>query len=162
MPAADAGGALLAGRVPVAVTYEPYIAAARKQDDKVSLLFTAGKDPGLVSDVLVVRDDVIKAKPGQVLALIESWGAALKAYDGDKTAGRKIIAEGVGSSPEDLAAAFDGVKYYSVEENKQSFDGDFRTKTFTDVLKAATKAGLVTKDVTPAEMLDPAFVAAAK
>ena len=128
----------------------------------MSLLFTAGRDPGLVSDVLVVRDDVIKAKPGQVLALIESWGAALKAYDGDKTAGRKIIAEGVGSSPEDLASAFDGVKYYSLEENKQSFDGDFRTKTFADVLKAATKAGLVTKDVTPAEMLDPAFVAAAK
>ncbi len=162
MPAADAGGALLAGRVPVAVTYEPYIAAARKQDPNVSLVFTAGKDPGLVSDVLVVRDDVIKTRPGQVLALIQSWGAALKAYDGDKTAGRKIIAEGVGSSPEDLASAFDGVKYYSLEENKQSFDGDFRTKTFADVLKAATKAGLVTKEVTPAEMLDPAFVAAAK
>ena len=162
MPAADAGGALLAGRVPAAVTYEPYIAAARKQDPNVSLLFTAGKDPGLVSDVLVVRDDVIKTKPGQVLALIESWGAALKTYDGDKAAGRKIIAEGVGSSPEDLASAFDGVKYYSLEENKQSFDGDFRTKTFADVLKAATKAGLVTKEVTPAEMLDPAFVAAAK
>ncbi len=162
MPAADAGSALLAGRVPVAVTYEPYIAAARKQDPNVNLVYTAGKDPGLVSDVLVVTDDAIKNKPGQVLALVRSWGEALKAYDADKTAGRKVIAEGVGSSPEELASAFDGVKYYSLEENKQSFNVDFRTKTFDDVLKAARKAGLVTKDVTAAEMLDPDFVAAAK
>jgi len=162
MPAADAGSALLANRVPVAVTYEPYIAAARKQDPNVSLVFTAGKDPGLVSDVLVVRDDVIKSKPGQVLALIKSWGEALKAYNADKVEGRKIIAESVGSSPEDLASAFDGVRYYSLDENRQSFDGDFRTKTFVDVLAAAKKAGLVTKDVTPAEMLDPDFVAATK
>lgn len=162
MPAADAGSALLAGRVPVAVTYEPYIAAARKQDASVNLVYTAGKDPGLVSDVLVVTDDAIKNKPGQVLALVRSWGEALKAYDADKAAGRKVIAEGVGSSPEELAAAFDGVKYYSLEENKQSFDGDFRTRTLDDVLKAAKKAGLVTKDVTASEMLDPRFVAAAK
>ena len=162
MPAADAGSALLAGRVPVAVTYEPYIAAARKQDPGVNLVYTAGKDPGLVSDVLVVTDEAIKTKPGQVLALVRSWGEALKAYDADKAAGRKVIAEAVGSSPEELAAAFDGVKYYSVEENKQSFDGDFRTRTFDDVLKAAKKAGLLTKDVTAAEVLDPRFVAAAK
>lgn len=31
MPAADAGTALIAGRVPVAVTYEPYISTALAQ-----------------------------------------------------------------------------------------------------------------------------------
>lgn len=161
MPAADAGSALLAGRVPVAVTYEPYIAAAKKQDPKVSLVYTAGKDPGLVSDVLVVTDDAIKNRPGQVLALVKSWGDALTAYDADKIAGRKIIAEGVGASPEELASAFDGVRYYSLLESKTSFNGDFRTRTFADVLTAAKKAGLVTKDVTAAEMLDPDFLTAA-
>ena len=37
MPAADAGAALIAGRVPVAVTYEPYITLATQQNDKVKL-----------------------------------------------------------------------------------------------------------------------------
>lgn len=64
MPAADAGSALIAGRVPAAVTYEPYLTVARNQDKTVKLLFTAGKDPGLVSDVLVVRDSVADSKPG--------------------------------------------------------------------------------------------------
>ena len=73
MPAADAG-ALIAGRVPVAVTYEPYLTIARGKNKDIKLLFTAGEDPGLVSDVLVVRDEVLKSKPGQVLALVQRLG----------------------------------------------------------------------------------------
>ncbi|HEX4767661.1 MAG TPA: ABC transporter substrate-binding protein [Lichenihabitans sp.] len=162
MPAADAGGALIAGRVPVAVTYEPYISAARKQDPNLSLLFTAGKDPGLVSDVLVIRDDVIKSKPGQVLALMKAWGEALDDYKANTAADRKIIADAVGSPPDDLATAFDGVRYYSLEENKAALQGDFKTKTFADVLKAAKQAKLVTKDVTPDQMIDADFIDAIK
>ncbi len=161
MPAADAGSALIAGRVPVAVTYEPYITAARKQDANLKLVFTAGKDPGLVSDVLVVRDDVLKSKPGQVLAMLKSWDAALKDYKANTAEDRKIIADAVGSPPDDLATAFEGVRYYSVAEAKQAFEGDFRTKTFADVLKAAKQAKLLTKDVSAEEMIDPAFVDAA-
>jgi NitT/TauT family transport system substrate-binding protein len=161
MPAADAGGALIAGRVPVAVTYEPYISAARKQDANVSLLFTAGKDPGLVSDVFVVREEVLKSKPGQVLAMLKAWDAALKDYQANTADDQKIIADAVGSPVADLLTAFEGVRYYSVAEAKQAFAGDFRSKTFADVLQAAKKAKLVTVDVTPDQMIDPAFVNAA-
>src|SRR6185437_2203075 len=49
---------------------------AFKQGPDVKLLYTAGEDPGLVSDVLVVRDEVLKSKPGQVLALVQSWDQA--------------------------------------------------------------------------------------
>jgi NitT/TauT family transport system substrate-binding protein len=162
MSAADAGGALIAGRVPAAVTYEPYISAARKQDPTLQLLFTAGNAPGLVSDILVVREDVIKSKPGQVLALMKAWGDALEDYRANTAADRKIIAEAVGSPPEDLATAFDGVRYYSPEENKMVLGGDFRTKTFSDVLKAAKQAKLVTKDVSAEEIIDGDFIAAIK
>lgn len=158
MPAADAGSALIAGRVPVAVTYEPYISAARKQDPNIHLLFTAGKDPGLVSDVLVVRDEVIKSKPGQVLAMLKAWDAALKDYKANTDEDQKIIADAVGSPVGDLKTAFDGVRYYSLAEAKAALAGDFRTKTFVDVLQAAQKAKLVTKDVMADEMIDPAFV----
>lgn len=161
MPAADAGSALIAGRVPVAVTYEPYISAAKKQDPNLSLVFTAGKDPGLVSDVFVVREDVLKSKPGQVLAMLKAWDAGLADYKANTAEDRKIIADAVGSPPDDLATAFDGVRYYSVGEAKQAFAGDFKTKTFSDVLKAAKQAKLVTKDVSADAVIDPAFVNAA-
>lgn len=158
MPAADAGSALIAGRVPVAVTYEPYISAARKQDQNLTLLFTAGKDPGLVSDVFVVREEALKSKPGQVLAMLRAWDAALKDYKANTAEDQKIIADAVGSPVADLLTAFDGVRYYSVAEAKQAFAGEFRTKTFADVLQAAKQAKLVTRDVTADQMIDPTYV----
>ncbi|TSE03481.1 transporter substrate-binding domain-containing protein [Mesorhizobium intechi] len=162
MPASDAGGALIAGRVPVAVTYEPYLTVAMAQNKDVKLLFSAGEDPGLISDVLVVRDEVIKSRPGQVLAMIKSWDAALKDYNADTPGGRAIIAKAVGSDVKDLNTAFDGVRYYSLAENKTALTGDFTTKTFADVEAAAKNAKLLQADVTPEQMIDPSFVKAAQ
>ncbi|HVW91580.1 MAG TPA: ABC transporter substrate-binding protein [Devosia sp.] len=162
MPASDAGGALIAGKVPVAVTYQPYLAAAMAQDKNVKEIFPASNDPGLISDVLVVRDDVLKSKPGQVLAMIKSWGAAVKDYQADTPGGRAIISKAVGDTVENLNSAFDGVKYYSLDENKTALTGDFSTKTFLDVEAAAKKAGLLQSDVTAQQMIDPDFVAAAQ
>ncbi|MBZ9696940.1 MULTISPECIES: ABC transporter substrate-binding protein [unclassified Mesorhizobium] len=162
MPAADAGGALIAGQVPVAVTYEPYLTVAMAQNKDVKLLFTAGEDPGLISDVLVVRDEVIKSRPGQVLAMIKSWDAALKDYNADTPGGRAIIAKAVGSDVKDLNTAFDGVRYYSLAENKTALTGEFTTKTFADVEGAAKNAKLLQADVTPEQMIDPSFVKAAQ
>ncbi|NEI73500.1 ABC transporter substrate-binding protein [Rhizobium lusitanum] len=161
MPAADAGTALIAGRVPIAVTYEPYISTALAQNKDIKLLFEAGKDPGLVSDVLVVREDVLKQKPGQVLAMIKAWDAALADYKANTDADRAVIAKAVGATPDDLKTAFDGVQYYSSAEASKAFDGDFKTKTFADVLKAAKQAGLVTQDVSADSMIDASFVNAA-
>ena len=83
--------------------------------------------------MLVVREEVIKSKPGQVLAMLKAWDAALKDYQADTAGGRAIIAEAVGSPVEDLNTAFDGVRYYSLAEDKAALAGDFRTKTFADV-----------------------------
>lgn len=162
MPASDAGGALIAGRVPVAVTYEPYLTAAMDQDKDVKEIFPASEDPGLISDVLVVRDDVIKSHPGQILAMVKSWGDAVADYNADTAGGRAIISKAVGSSVKELNTAFDGVRYYSLADNKTALTGDFSTKTFADVEAAAKNAGLLQGDVTPEQMIDPAFVNAAK
>jgi NitT/TauT family transport system substrate-binding protein len=54
------------------------------------------------------------------------------------------------------------VKYYSLTENQTALTGDFTSKTFADVEAAAKKAGLLQADVTPQQMIDPAFVEATK
>lgn len=161
MPAADAGAALIAGRVPVAVTYEPYLTLARNQDKHIKLLYTAGKDPGLVSDVFVVRDEVIKNKPGQVLALVRSWGDAVKAYHANEKQGRAIISEAVGAKPSELETAFDGVVFYSLSDNEQQLEGDFLHKTIVDVARAAQKAGILKGQVDAPKLIDGRFVHAA-
>jgi NitT/TauT family transport system substrate-binding protein len=161
MPAADAGTALIAGQVPVAVTYEPYISLAKAQSDKVKLLYSAGENPGLISDVFIVREEFMTEKPGQIVALLKAWQAALDAYNANPTEGRAIIAEAVGAKPEDLATAFEGVKFFSLAENKQQFGGDFLTKVVPEVEAAAMKANLLTKDIDLATLMDSRFIDAA-
>ena len=60
MPASDAGAALIAGKVPVAVTYEPYLTLAMNENPKVKMIYSAGENPGLISDVFVVREEFLK------------------------------------------------------------------------------------------------------
>ena len=125
MPASDAGAALIAGKVPVAVTYEPYLTLAMQQNPKVKMIYSAGENPGLISDVFVVREEFLKEKPGQIVALLKAWDMALADYRKDTAGGRAIIAEAVGAKPEELATAFEGVVYYSLAENKTELGGNF-------------------------------------
>lgn len=161
MPASDAGAALIAGQVPVAVTYEPYLTLARQQDDKVKMIYSAGEDPGLISDVFVVRDEFLAERPGAVAALLKAWDAALSDYKADTDGGRAIISEAVGAKPEELATAFDGVVYYSIAENKDELAGDFTGKVIPDVQAAAIQAGILSGPVDMSQAIDPRFVDAA-
>jgi NitT/TauT family transport system substrate-binding protein len=161
MPAADAGTALIAGKVPVAVTYEPYLTTAMKENSKTKMIYAASEEPGLISDVLVVNEKFLQEKPGQILALLKTWDAAYAAYQADTKGSRAIISEAVGAPPADLETAFDGVKYYSIAENKTQLGGDYLNKVMPSVKDAATKAGILTKDIDAGGLIDPRFVAAA-
>ncbi|MBD1599882.1 ABC transporter substrate-binding protein [Pseudomonas typographi] len=160
MPASNAGSALIAGRVPVAVTYEPYLTAAHQQNAKLNVLFSGKDQPGIISDVLVIREDVISKRPGQVQALVNAWGDAVTHYRANTASDRAVIAKAVGASPEDLASAFDGVEYYDFAQNTSELEGVFKEKTFPMVLKAAIEAQLVSpqKPVDANTLIDGQFV----
>ncbi|CAG9298131.1 ABC transporter substrate-binding protein [Celerinatantimonas diazotrophica] len=162
MPAANAGSALIAGNVPVAVTYEPYISVAEKNDPNLKMLYSGASDPGLISDVLVVRQSVINKHPKQVAALIEVWKKALANYRQHTQLDRNIIATAIGATPDDLKTAFDGIKYIDIKTNKQMLEGAFRTQTFPHILKAAKSASLVPTNVKFTQVFDDSFVKKAK
>jgi len=160
MPAADAGAALIARRVPVAVTYEPYLSTARAENPGLKVLYTAGAAPGVVSDVLAVRSDVIRARRTDVERLVHSWDDALRYYDEHLADSRRMIARSVGSSPSELATAFDGVRFYSLAENRTQLGGSFARKTYGQVQSAAMRAGVLTRPVPAAQVIDTEFVTA--
>lgn len=161
MPAADAGAALIAGKVPVAVTYEPYLTLAMQQNKAVKMIYSAGENPGLISDVFVVREEFIAEKPGQIVALLKAWDLALADYRADTQGGRAIISEAVGAKPEELATAFDGVVFYSIAENKTELAGNFTSKVIPEVHAAARTAGILKQDVDLSKAIDGRFVDAA-
>jgi ABC-type nitrate/sulfonate/bicarbonate transport system substrate-binding protein len=88
----------------------PYLTLAMQQNPKVKMIYSAGEDPGLISDVFVVREEFLKDKPGQIVALLKAWDMALADYRKDMAGGRAIIARAVGAKPEELATAFEGCR----------------------------------------------------
>lgn len=141
MPASDAGTALISGNVPVAVTYEPYISEALKENSKLKILYKAEERPGLISDVLVISGKFAKEKPEAAKALLKVWGEALDFYNKDNAAGQEIISKAVDSDPEELKTAFEGVKFYDLKQNQTDLSGDFM-KTIQDVAEVSKNIGL--------------------
>lgn len=164
MPASSAGSALIAGQVPAAVTYEPYLSVAAQQNPNIRTLYQGSDDPGLISDVLVVRDEMLQKRPGQVLALLRSWEAAYRFYQANPQQGQAIIARGVGASADELDSAFAGVKFYSLADNQRDLQvqGEFINTSMRHITKAAGDAGLLPQPVSPAQLLDTRFVEALK
>ena len=158
MNASDAGNAVIAGKVDAAVTYEPYISAAKAQDPDMNVLFTAGENPGLISDVMVAQDSMIQDKPGQVLALVKSWNDAVDFYNQNTDEAQAIITKAVGAKPGTLDTSFKGIKLYDGAENAKLLGGAFAKQTMVDVQKAALDSGYLQDEIDPLSIVDPAFV----
>ena len=156
LPAADVAAALQSGQVDVGVTYEPYITPFLAKNTDFASLYPASNIPGIVSDVFVVRDEVLKSKPGQIHGLLVSLGEAIDSYNSNPKAAQDIISTGVGAKPGELDLAFKGVKLYTTAEAKALLAGDFAAKTLPAVLKAATDAGIITKPVDTTKIIDTA------
>ena len=132
MAAADAGLALISGRVDIAVTYEPYISAALREGKGYKSLYTAAERPGLISDLAVAEASYIKKNPDVIKALTLAWDDAVTFLNTHPEEGGKIIADAVGSPMDEFKVAFEGVRLYDLKGNYEAFQGDF-LKTFAEV-----------------------------
>lgn len=126
MGASEAGLALIAGRVDAAVTYEPYISTALRQDDKVSAIYTAAEKPGLISDLLVGSPDWVKANQKDLEGVIRAWDMAVAFVRENPAEGGKLIADAVGAPMEEFEVGFKGVKLFDSKENIAILGGEFQ------------------------------------
>ncbi|MFC6356359.1 ABC transporter substrate-binding protein [Luethyella okanaganae] len=157
MAASDAAAALISGQVDVAVTYEPYITTAVGDDPSLKSIYDGSDAPGLISDALVVSDELINESPETVQALVDSWGEAVDFYNSDVDAGRTIMAEAASEDPEALASAFDGVLYFGKAENAKAFSGEYVDTVLPLAERVATQAGLLTAPVDLKSLYDSQF-----
>lgn len=163
LSAADAASAVIAGQVDAAVTYEPYISPSIADDPDLSTIFTGAEMPGIVSDILVVRDDFIEENPEAVEALIASWGASIDYFEENEQEAKAIIAEGVGAAnPEDLEDAFAGVEFFGVEDGLHELtDGDYRNDIMPMMVERAAEADIIEQpDIDLDALVDTSFLEA--
>ncbi|UJA19386.1 ABC transporter substrate-binding protein [Thermoleophilia bacterium SCSIO 60948] len=125
IPASDAGAAVVAGRVDVATTYEPYLQAAVEEGDNCKIIYTANERPGLISDSLGFSTEFAADNPEAAEGVIRAWGDAIDFYNSNTEEAQAIIAKNVGEKPEALTASFDGIQLFDLEESQDFLENDF-------------------------------------
>jgi len=120
MKAGDAGAAFVAERVDAAVTWEPHLTKGKKTPFG-HLLIDSSKTPGLITDVLIFRADVIQARPREIQGIVNGWNKAVAYWKENPRESNAIMAKAVGGWLEDIKdfeETLTGIKFYDGPANR--------------------------------------------
>ncbi|HEX5955377.1 MAG TPA: ABC transporter substrate-binding protein, partial [Solirubrobacterales bacterium] len=156
IPASDAGTAAVAGRVDVAVTYEPYLQAAVEEGDNCEIIYTAGENPGLISDALAINSEFAESDPEAVTGVLQAWGDAIDYYNENTADAQAIIAENVGSKPQELATTFKGVELFDLQQSVDYLENDYET-LWNDIRQIMVDQGQIESEPEVTDYLDTSF-----
>jgi len=123
MTAGDAGAAFVAGKVDAAVTWEPWLTRAKKTDFG-QVLVDSSKTPGLITDVLIIRRDVIEKRGGDVQAVVNGWNQAVAFWEKNPKEANAVMAKAVGGwlkELKDWEETITGIRYYNAKDNATFF-----------------------------------------
>ncbi len=157
----DAAAAFMAGRVAVAVTYEPSLTFARNAH-RGRILYTSRAAPGLIADLVYLRCALIEQQPDDVAALVkglleaDDYIAAHpdEAYD----IMRKYVGGFLGTRA-DFAGAATGVTYYGRALNHSylgSLDAPGDVMKTVEFVTKVWNTGIPT--YTYADLFDPRYL----
>ena len=115
--------AMASGQMPIGVTYEPSLSQILSQGGgkKFKVIFSSKDAPGLIADVLVFDDKVIKAKPTEISGVIKAYldGMAYMKAKPDESA--KIIGKFMGVTPKEVKEQLSGVYNIPAAEMPKAF-----------------------------------------
>ncbi|MFD2616437.1 ABC transporter substrate-binding protein [Terrilactibacillus laevilacticus] len=145
--AADAGIALASNKVDAAVTYEPYISEIKNKNKDIHSIYSGSDAPGLISDMTVVKTSFLKDNPKVQDKLEKIWDEALDYWKENPDKGNEIVAKGTGSTVEDLPPILDGIKFFSIDEQKQLMDSGELAKNIEKIKEILTSQEKFKNDV---------------
>jgi NitT/TauT family transport system substrate-binding protein len=161
VPAAQAAATLIAGRVDAAVTYEPYVSSALQARADLGRLYNAAQSPGLITDCFLVTPRALATRPGQVSAMIKSWGDAHEEYQRNPVECQRIMAKGIGADPSNLTSTFAGVHLYGLAESRSLMAGEFATGILPRLNTLCSQLGVIGNRVDISHVVDLAPLDAA-
>src|SRR2546428_208735 len=163
MAPGDAGAAFVAGKVDAAVTWEPWLTKG-KSAPHGHLLVDSSATPGLIVDVLVFRNDVLRARGDEVRKVVAAWHKGVEYWKAYPDESNQIMADAVGGwlkDPKIFAETLTGIRYYDYDANKSFFaSGGGAYKTGQFAIDFWAKQGKVRiKGLKASDILNPSFIA---
>ncbi|MBI4010772.1 MAG: ABC transporter substrate-binding protein [Candidatus Rokubacteria bacterium] len=123
MKPGDAGAAFVAEKVDAAVTWEPWVTKS-KNTAFGHVLVDSSKTPGLITDVLIFRRDVIEKRGKEIQGVVNAWNKAVAYWEKNPAESNEIMAKGLGDwlkDPKVFAETLSGVKFYNRDANVKFF-----------------------------------------
>lgn len=148
--AADAAvSALIAGRTEIAYSYEPFVTQAVKSG-KGKVIFSSKDVPGLVPDLLVIREDAIARQPDAIAKLLKVWYATLNYRRTHLNEVLPIEAKQAGISVPEYQNLLKGFKWLTPQEAIASLQPGATTQSMFNTAQVASqfmlKQKLLTKE----------------
>ncbi len=121
--AGNAATAFIAKQVDGAVTWEPHLTRARTTAHGHELI-NSSKTPGLITDTLIFRKNVIEARGKEIQAIAKGWDRAVAYWKEKPQDANAKMSSALGSwlkDPKVFAETITGVRYYTLAENQKFF-----------------------------------------
>lgn len=158
--------AMASGQMPIGVTYEPSLSQILGQGGgkKFKVVFSSKDAPGLIADVLVFDEKVIKAKPAEITGIMKAYldGMAYMKAKPDEAA--KIIGKAMGISAKEVKEQLSGVYNIPLAEMPKAFMKSAATTSYYgsgDIIAQLLKAkGQIAKIPATENTFDASFVGA--
>jgi len=164
MKPGDAGAAFVAGRVDAAVTWEPWLSNG-KTAPHGHLLVDSSQTPGLITDVLIFRRDVIEKRPREIQGVVDAWNKAVAYWERNPAESNEIMARAVGDwlkDPKLFADVLTGVRFYNREANVKFFGAPQKPGALYNVVQNALDVtgglGALQVKVAPKDLVNHTFV----
>jgi NitT/TauT family transport system substrate-binding protein len=136
MEASAAANAFIARKVDAAVTWEPWLSKAAERDN-AKVLITSKDAPGLITDILVVRPDVLQKRPDAIRKLLRSWFKALAFIDSAPNEAAQIMGKRLNVPPEEVKGMLMGLRFASHKDNLTYFGLDGTDNKFDKLMQEA-------------------------
>jgi NitT/TauT family transport system substrate-binding protein len=161
MKSGEAGAAFVAGRVDVAVTWEPWLSKAKARADG-HVLVSSKLYPDLIVDTFGFRKDFVQKYPDTVKEFMKAYYDAYDWMQKNPADANKIIGDAVGETADDVKADLSTIAMYDLNTGKQIMGTSSSHGKIYDTVKAAAdfwKAiGKVDTTVNPNDAIDPSFI----
>ncbi len=127
-------GAFMEGKGDAAVTWEPELSRALQRPGS-HVLVTTKEKPGIIVDMLNVRQDIVRRDPALIKKIIRAWFRALAEYERDPESAARILAPYYGLTPEEFQRQASGLQWPGYKEQADLFKKGEMAQIFNRIAK---------------------------
>jgi NitT/TauT family transport system substrate-binding protein len=161
MTSGDAGSAFAAGKIPVAVTWEPWLSKTKKNPDG-HVLVSSEKYPTIITDQVAFAPEFIKEHPDSVRAFIKGYQAAVDLLKSNPDKAFEDVTDYLGQSPDEIKATMKTVPIWGIKESQDYYGTKDSPGPIYDIFKKSGEfwkgLGEIKSVPDPSGAIDPSFV----